>query len=1162
MTLAQLDSTVEEEVLEALLRLGDVKSDSRKATKHTDSNTRALLRVSRDSKHLAVTRSLAILRASQASQDFKSIVTDANQDIVVRSVASLVLLGGSRKDYTWLTSILENRSHPLSVRWAILVAMNILSDTEHDGSVLVRLAQDPGQEPVIRRLALAALRHFRHNLPPDTMDALIAALRSGDDELALAAAEASLRINLKGASENQYTEVLSILDNIAFNETRPQELREMALASLAGVDIDGIAGLRERAIHLFHNQNAATPLRHAAAKVALQSDITDDTRTATHLRLLCDKNTPQLLRESALDFLTKSEPTSEGSIAAIRVALPDIGPMLAKHEGTIEHRTQLVKFLHSLAQKGHLRSELRQLHVALTSSAREPFSELDPELKLKRSAINLLLISADTSQEVAKFLELMAMDSTVEAPLREAVISGLSRTAQSSLSGAMLIRLIQDKSSPIDIRLAASDAIGRLGTGARPFAQALLPLTEKGQQLSLRARLLDAMVRIRVDSETLTISAANLLLHNEAPISSSGNYWHLHEADYETAAQVLSRQRSNAGSILPQLLLALEDSRFAEKHRTLIARTIASIATGMADEGRVVAIPQLRTAVQIMEKLAITEPQAEVRRAIRALENEWLRNLLYQVGPFLADHLALSAGLIYTTLALLAGVLLLYASPLSIHRLNVWAEKIPEHTLPPLFGGLTLSLRPLLIVTVFRYHSRVMNAWVEQALPTVREEFSKKKAVHLRQLYVPLPVELNGVVEHAIDPAKVRTVTSNKRFFLALEGEGGAGKSSLAFRLARWAMAEDPNERLAAFSMIPILLEHDLPNQDTDAPVLAAIQTELMSITRSPEPLSMAFIQVLLSRQRLLVVADRVSELSDYTQQQLMSVVPTLPISALILTSRREEVWQGTSKTVLRPVRISGNFVASFLDSYLVRRDSRVLFDDEEFFELCRGLSALARERDITPLLGKLYADYWLTRKRGTSTTPRSAPFTQPEEIGTSLSVDAPQSIPALICSYVDQISESVKSPYRQHEVHDLLQTVAWECVRASFHPGSASVKHLHSVLGSNAEKKLTFAVEKLGLVQMTGLSKDQVRFALDPLAEYLAAIAMIQKLGGKKAAWTPELDRLELILKERRGQAFAHALVDCCKAELGTALPTTVVARIDGLASRSTERGLLRGSG
>ena len=51
------------------------------------------------------------------------------------------------------------------------------------------------------------------------------------------------------------------------------------------------------------------------------------------------------------------------------------------------------------------------------------------------------------------------------------------------------------------------------------------------------------------------------------------------------------------------------------------------------------------------------------------------------------------------------------------------------------------------------------------------------------------------------------------------------------------------------------------------------------------------------------------------------------------------------------------------MDAYLTQQGKRELFDDPEYFEVCRKLSLMVGEKDITVLLAKLYADQLVAAK-------------------------------------------------------------------------------------------------------------------------------------------------------------------------------------------------------
>jgi hypothetical protein len=1157
---ARLSSNEELEVLEALIRLEEEDEFSPEARK-------LLAEIHKDPRHLHVTRALATLRATQSLDDLKRIIVDEKQDIIIRVSASMTLLGkeSPADAVQYVASVLEDHQYPLPVRFAVMVALlmgdenNDKFDGRFDGSVLVRLAKDTRHEPLIRRLALAGLGDYRVKPPPGMLEALVGALQSQDDEQALAAAEALARFRdtyEEFPPENK-TEIHSALADIAFNESKPTDLRIVALAAIREIDL--IADMRERALKIFHNPQADTDLRHAAAQSVLTSDKEDASRAAAHLGVLSDPAASQLLRDDALQLLNVSDTKSQFFISAVKAALPTISPMLAKNQGTDAHRATLISLLDSLAEQGLLLDEMAQALPMLKVIARDP----QEGSRAQEAAIGLLTTLADRSKTDAAFLESMVKDPMVNAWTRAQIIDGLSKTAKAYLPGSLLMPLCREASIPLTVRQAALAALGNLGTEARPYKDDLLKLAAAEQDLQLKYNVLLALSKLKSPSEDIANLAADLLLETSAKV----NY------NQGAIPPILGELGSSARSVLARLTQALDDPQRSDKEKRTIAKAIAAIAVSLDDAQAVAAIEELEAASQRLEKLNIKEPQAEVLRAIRGLRNAWFKGMVHGLGTFITEHWALTAGLLYLLLAFTTGLLLLHFSPLSIHRFDAWARHLPELQLPSFLGGHVLSARPLLVVTVFRHHPYVLDAWVESVLPTVRSEFSEKKAVHLRQLYIPLPVELDDADVPTLTPAKLRDFTSRQRFLLAVEGEGGAGKSSLAFQIGGWGMSADPSERLADFAMIPLLLDSDLPERKQT--VLAAIRAELLSLTRSQEKLPDDFILELLARQRVLVVADRVSELSDYTQQQLRSAVVDLPISAFLLTSRHEETWPGTSKATLRPVRISGSSVSQFLDAYLKKRGVRTLFQDEHFFEVCRGLSSLARERDITPLLAKMYAEYAADRKLAAQKAQASrdgASAASNQAANTPMPVtDEPKSVPELISRYVDHISESVHGPFAQHMVHDILQAIAWECVKEGFRPASAPLERVLAKLKEKpdeqlkltneqllkekeeaqlklANEKLMFAIDRLGIVQLTGLGKDQVRFALDPVAEYLAAMVMLQTNDANELLWNPELHRLQTILQKEPVHAFVQVLMDCCMTELGKNVPQPVLKRIQGM--------------
>ena len=119
------------------------------------------------------------------------------------------------------------------------------------------------------------------------------------------------------------------------------------------------------------------------------------------------------------------------------------------------------------------------------------------------------------------------------------------------------------------------------------------------------------------------------------------------------------------------------------------------------------------------------------------------------------------------------------------------------------------------------YHPRVLEAWVDRHIPSVRETFQKKSIVRERTIQIPVPVVLDGAVIADPTGEHLRSTFATKRCCLLIWGEGGAGKTSLACQMARWAMAEHETDCLCEHRMLPVLDEPDNRTAHRDAKVLA-----------------------------------------------------------------------------------------------------------------------------------------------------------------------------------------------------------------------------------------------------------------------------------------------------------------------------------------------------
>ena len=370
---------------------------------------------------------------------------------------------------------------------------------------------------------------------------------------------------------------------------------------------------------------------------------------------------------------------------------------------------------------------------------------------------------------------------------------------------------------------------------------------------------------------------------------------------------------------------------------------------------------------------------------------------------------------------------------------------------------------------------------------------------------------------------ELRTAFGHSLTCILIRGEGGTGKTSLACQIARWATASEPELRPTRHLMLPVLLDRNLepdaaPGKD---PFVTEIRGKLQVLIDEREPVPEELVERLLRHRRVLVIVDRLSELSKATRDRVRPGSPEFPANALIVTSRLDETTQalsGVTATVMTPLRFAADRLASFMEAYLLRLQKRQLFDDQAFFEGCRGLSAIVGAREITVLLAKLYADQMVKHAEGAG--DRSS---------------LPDSIPRLMLDYLNLVNEEVEKPERLESaaVHRDLMAVAWECLRRGYRPDWAGIDQVLSAIGGDdAKGRLAYLTQRLRLVEIEPTEHTAVKIVLDPLAEYLAGHHLVRAYREDADAWRAFLaqgDAQEGAPGSIAG--FLLAVRDCCLA-------------------------------
>jgi hypothetical protein len=421
----------------------------------------------------------------------------------------------------------------------------------------------------------------------------------------------------------------------------------------------------------------------------------------------------------------------------------------------------------------------------------------------------------------------------------------------------------------------------------------------------------------------------------------------------------------------------------------------------------------------------------------------------------------------------------------------------------------------------------VLDAWVQ---PRVRRVMAALDCVELfkqRRIYVELPVradERQGgpMIEHPSAEA-FRKYFAQKRAVIAIVGGGGSGKSTLACALARWAMADDPKERLAKHRMLPVLIAEDTID-------LVKSVTRNLRRMLGEEELPDDLVYGLLAKQRLLVIVDALSEREPATQQHIEQVFgEEVSLNAIVITSRTEPKLGAVDRTTLYPVRLDAAHVVPFIIGYLDRMEhSETLKDGRVQLRLGERILALAeageRRTPVTPLLVTLFVHGAVDR------AAQGGSFD-----------DMPDAVPEVFVDYLRRLNSEgaqATTPVPEELFIQAAQILASVSLGSNLVPQDFLQQDALEVLAkggmTDQAQTLIDHLAASGLIERRPRGgRPLLRFSLDPAAEYLAAIRKVFELKAmNREGWQSHLE--ELGRREGYPDGFAGyltALATCHRA-------------------------------
>ncbi|MDZ7969725.1 MAG: HEAT repeat domain-containing protein [Nostoc sp. DedSLP03] len=763
--------------------------------------------------------------------------------------------------------------------------------------------------------------------------------------------------------------------------------------------------------------------------------------------------------------------------------------------------------------KQNLKNPDKQVRIAATNAlsaigtgADDALEDLKNLLKTEQNrdvliSVILAIQSIDAKPAILELTNIFK-DENQDLQVRSMAAGALEKTTLDTKQAKELIPLLLKslKNQSVDrtnLRISAASALSKMYDHLDIAPDAVQILTESLKDPAWRVRryAADALGNIGVNAK----SAIDPII---AAYKEDKNYTMRQSAVVALGLIGSVSDAKDGLKILPVLNQALNDQ--SDIVRSSAAEAMRFITTKFAEDAKSNklktkelknAIPEFEEALKSLEKLD-PEEKNSLKVTIENIQSS-LKELKHRqfINQILEQPSVWGIG---AYLVLLFGIF--WLRPLWLLKIDQALKSVGSFKLPVIDKEISLSW----LLLILKYHPRVLDAWVEAHLKSAQEAFQQKDTVRNRNVYIPIPVVNNGQTFAQLRGKDLRSTFKKQRACLLIQGDGGVGKTSLSCQIANWAMSDDETERLCKHRMLPVLIEEELeiPNEIENQSVqgkkspstrtlIAAIQGQLQNLTDETEDISEQLLERLLRERRILVIVDHLSEMNEATRKAIRPDFPDFYVNALVVTSRSEEKLGGVTKTTLKPLLIEGNRLSSFMEAYLTQANRRDLFTDPEFFQACSHLSQMVGGRKVTALLAKLYADQLIAVKvEGIQQSPliRSG------------------NIPELMLWYLNELNRSVTAEGNKLSdriVRQDAKIIAWECVKQTFQPTTAKRDTIVAVLsGNDPENRLKYLEERLHLIQTIGAAQDKIRFALDPLAEYLAAMQMLELCQNNQDFW------------------------------------------------------------
>jgi hypothetical protein len=443
-------------------------------------------------------------------------------------------------------------------------------------------------------------------------------------------------------------------------------------------------------------------------------------------------------------------------------------------------------------------------------------------------------------------------------------------------------------------------------------------------------------------------------------------------------------------------------------------------------------------------------------------------------------------------------------------------------------GGRRLGDLPKPIRTEYIKYDDILDVWVDLHRQRAAEALDRIDFLKQRKLFVRLPIEVRPggrLITHPVPNEFSYLFDPEEEMVVEVVGRGGSGKSTFAGQLARWALDPNPAGRPARHLMIPVFIPGEVSNE-----IVADVAAKLRRMFGPSDDLDEDLLRALLARKRVLVIIDGVSERSAATQEAVRDIFGKEYVGALVITSRVEQDFGPKPVTFLTPRYIAESDLDVFITDYFSKTGVHVDLSLSQMEEVKRAVAATFKNGaalpTVTPLIVTLIADHavelWKSR------TPLS-------ELSAS-SADA-------IVAYLRRVNpqdEGTPNCVSDEVMIRAARILAKCCLGETYTPKDfdrveAEARLREAGCDGRPSDVIARLIANDVLEPVAHAGTSFLSFDLDPVAEYLAAMYVLNDLRDNRPGWEAWIEELRRTPGYPAGmQGFLGALEDCVDSHRG----------------------------